>query len=96
MSPGCSATSARAVAQDAGTVNGSIFYYFGSMDGLLAATANALADRGIARILTPQRLSVHQGRRPEAGYAGREAKRDMTMSRTRRRGLWGTMGSPML
>lgn len=43
-------TSARAVAQEAGTVNGSIFYYFGSMDGLLAATAKALAERGIARI----------------------------------------------
>lgn len=43
-------TSARAIAQEAGTVNGSIFYYFGSMDGLLAATANALAERGIARI----------------------------------------------
>ena len=42
--------SARAIAQEAGTVNGSIFYYFGSMDGLLAATANTLADRGIARI----------------------------------------------
>jgi AcrR family transcriptional regulator len=42
--------SARAIAQEAGTVNGSIFYYFGSMDGLLAATATALADRGIARI----------------------------------------------
>jgi AcrR family transcriptional regulator len=42
--------SARAIAQEAGTVNGSIFYYFGSMDGLLAAAAAALADRGIARI----------------------------------------------
>jgi AcrR family transcriptional regulator len=42
--------SARAIAQEAGTVNGSIFYYFGSMDGLLAAAASALADRGIARI----------------------------------------------
>jgi AcrR family transcriptional regulator len=42
--------SARAIAHEAGTVNGSIFYYFGSMDGLLAATASALADRGIARI----------------------------------------------
>jgi AcrR family transcriptional regulator len=42
--------SARAIAHQAGTVNGSIFYYFGSMDGLLAATATALADRGIARI----------------------------------------------
>jgi AcrR family transcriptional regulator len=42
--------SARAIAQEAGTVNGSIFYYFGSMDGLLAATARALAERGIARI----------------------------------------------
>jgi AcrR family transcriptional regulator len=42
--------SARVIAQEAGTVNGSIFYYFGSMDGLLAATANALAERGIARI----------------------------------------------
>gem|GEM_PF-4288515 len=43
-------TSARAVALEAGTVNGSIYYYFGSMDGLLAATARALAERGIARI----------------------------------------------
>jgi AcrR family transcriptional regulator len=42
--------SARAIAHQAATVNGSIFYYFGSMDGLLAATATALADRGIARI----------------------------------------------
>jgi AcrR family transcriptional regulator len=41
---------AHASAHQAGTVNGSIFYYFGSMDGLLAATATALADRGIARI----------------------------------------------
>ncbi len=43
-------TSARAVAKEAGTVNGSVFYYFGSMDGLLAATANALGERGIARV----------------------------------------------
>jgi AcrR family transcriptional regulator len=43
-------TSARAVATEAGTVNGSIFYYFGSMDGLLATTARVLADRGIERI----------------------------------------------
>lgn len=43
-------SSARAIAQEAGTVNGSIFYYFGSMDGLLAATARALAERGVARI----------------------------------------------
>lgn len=42
--------SGRAIAAEAGTVNGSIFYYFGSMDGLLAATAGALADRGIERI----------------------------------------------
>ncbi len=42
--------SARAIAREAGTVNGSIFYYFGSMDGLLAATARALAERGVARI----------------------------------------------
>jgi TetR/AcrR family transcriptional regulator, transcriptional repressor of aconitase len=42
--------SGRAIATEAGTVNGSIFYYFGSMDGLLAATAAALADRGIERI----------------------------------------------
>jgi AcrR family transcriptional regulator len=47
---GFARTSARAVALEAGTANGSIFYYFGSMDGLLAATANALADRGIARV----------------------------------------------
>jgi AcrR family transcriptional regulator len=43
-------TSARAIATEAGTVNGSIFYYFGSMDRLLAATARVLADRGIERI----------------------------------------------
>lgn len=42
--------SGRAIATEAGTVNGSIFYYFGSMDGLLAAAATALADRGIERI----------------------------------------------
>lgn len=42
--------SARAIAQEAGTVNGSIFYYFGSMDGLLAATTKVLAERAIARI----------------------------------------------
>jgi len=44
--------SARAIATEAGTVNGSIFYYFGSMDGLLAATARELAERGIGRIRT--------------------------------------------
>lgn len=60
--------SARAIATEAATVNGSIFYYFGSMDGLLAATARELADRGIERIRAglggeqahvewPQRLS---------------------------------------
>lgn len=42
--------SGRAIATEADTVNGSIFYYFGSMDGLLAATAGVLADRGIERI----------------------------------------------
>ncbi len=47
---GFARTSARAVAEQAGTVNGSIFYYFGSMDALLAATARALADRAINRI----------------------------------------------
>ncbi len=47
---GFTRTSARAVAEEAGTVNGSVFYHFGSMDGLFAATANALADRGIARL----------------------------------------------
>ena len=47
---GFARASARAIAEEAGTVNGSVFYYFGSMDGLLAATASALAERGIARI----------------------------------------------
>jgi AcrR family transcriptional regulator len=47
---GFARASARAIAEEAGTVNGSIFYYFGSMDGLLAATATALAERGIERI----------------------------------------------
>lgn len=43
-------TSARAVATEADTVNGSIFYYFGSMDELLAATARTVTDRGMERI----------------------------------------------
>lgn len=47
---GFSNTSARAIAAEAGTVNGSVFYHFGSMDGLLGSTAEALASRGIARI----------------------------------------------
>ncbi len=42
--------SARSIATEAGTVNGSVFYYYGTMDGLLAATARELADRGIERI----------------------------------------------
>jgi AcrR family transcriptional regulator len=43
-------TSARAVAAEAGTVNGSVFYYFGSMDGLLAAATRAIGERGRERI----------------------------------------------
>ena len=42
--------SARAIATEAGGVNGLIFYHFGSMDHLLAATARALTERGIARV----------------------------------------------
>jgi AcrR family transcriptional regulator len=42
--------SARAIATEADTVNGSVFYYFGSMDGLFATTARTLAERGIERI----------------------------------------------
>lgn len=47
---GFAQASARAIAKEASTVNGSIYYYFASMDGLMAATARTLADRGIARI----------------------------------------------
>lgn len=43
-------TSARAIASEAGGVNGLIFYHFGSMDELLTATVRTLADRGIERI----------------------------------------------
>lgn len=42
--------SARAIATEADTVNGSIYYHFGSMDGLLGATVHDLADRGIVRL----------------------------------------------
>jgi AcrR family transcriptional regulator len=42
--------SARAIATEAGGVNGLIFYHFGSMDHLLAATARTLTERGIDRI----------------------------------------------
>ena len=47
---GFTRTSARAVAAEAGGTNGLIFYHFGSMDGLLAATATELAERRIARV----------------------------------------------
>lgn len=47
---GFTGTSARAVAAAAGGTNGSIFYHFGSMDGLLAATAEELADRRMVRV----------------------------------------------
>lgn len=43
-------TSGRTVAAEAGTVNGSIFYYFGSMEGLLTATLQVLAERGLSRL----------------------------------------------
>jgi AcrR family transcriptional regulator len=43
-------SSARAIATEAGGVNGLIFYHFGSMDGLLAATMRTLVERGITRI----------------------------------------------
>lgn len=42
--------SARAIATEAGGVNGLIFYHFGSMDQLLATTARALTERGIERV----------------------------------------------
>src|SRR5690606_8207673 len=42
--------SARSIAAEAGGANALIFYHFGSMDGLLSATVDALAERGIARV----------------------------------------------
>lgn len=42
--------SARAIATEAGGVNGLIFYHFGSMEQLLAATARTLTDRGLVRL----------------------------------------------
>lgn len=47
---GFARASARAIATEAGTVNGLIFYYFGSMNNLLGATAEALAERGVTRL----------------------------------------------
>lgn len=47
---GLAQASARTIAAEAGSANGLIFYHFGSMDGLLAATAHTLGERGIARI----------------------------------------------
>ncbi len=47
---GFARTSARAVAAEAGGTNGLIFYHFGSMDGLLAATAAELSERRMARV----------------------------------------------
>lgn len=47
---GFTRTSARAVAAEAGGTNGLIFYHFGSMDGLLAATASELCRRRMVRV----------------------------------------------
>ncbi|MEZ5341119.1 MAG: TetR/AcrR family transcriptional regulator [Acidimicrobiales bacterium] len=47
---GFGGTSARTVAAEAGSTNGLIFYHFGSMDGLLAATASELSDRRMSRV----------------------------------------------
>ena len=47
---GFARTSARAVAAEAGGTNGLIFYHFGSMDGLLAATADELSKRRMERV----------------------------------------------
>ncbi len=47
---GFARTSARAVAAQAGGTNGLIFYHFGSMDGLLAATAEELSARRMTRV----------------------------------------------
>ena len=47
---GFAQASARAIAAEAGGVNGLIFYHFGSMDQLLAATAQRLSERRIERV----------------------------------------------
>lgn len=47
---GFGGTSARTVATEAGSTNGLIFYHFGSMDGLLAATATEMSERRITRV----------------------------------------------
>lgn len=47
---GFTRTSARAVAAEAGGTNGLIFYHFGSMDQLLAATAIELSNRRMVRV----------------------------------------------
>ena len=49
---GFAQASARAIAAEAGGVNGLIFYHFGSMDQLLAATARRLSERRIDRVRT--------------------------------------------
>ncbi len=47
---GFGGTSARTVAAEAGSTNGLIFYHFGSMNGLLAATATELSERRMTRV----------------------------------------------
>ncbi len=49
---GFGGTSARTVAAEAGGTNGLIFYHFGSMNGLLAATATELSERRMTRVKT--------------------------------------------
>lgn len=84
--------SARAIATEAGGVNGLIFYHFGSMDGLLAATMRTLVERGIARIRDglggeqattewPQRLG-HVIRSEAEGDEGRAVMELFVGSRT--------------
>lgn len=84
--------SARAIATEAGGVNGLIFYHFGSMDGLLAATATALMERGLVRIRAelggdhaPAEWPTRLGdviRREAAGDDGRAVMELLVGSRT--------------
>lgn len=84
--------SARAIATEAGGVNGLIFYHFGSMDGLLAATATALMERGLVRIRAelggeqaPAEWPARLGdviRREAAGDDGRAVMELLVGSRT--------------
>lgn len=91
---GFSATSARAVAQRAGVAPGGVFYHYGSMDELLAATYDWCNVRRIDRLAAS--LSGPPAEIPAAIAAAARAEFTRPESRALLEIVVGSLGSPEL